>query len=211
MKVAVSYISSNFSTEETIKLIDESNADYIHVDLMDGKYVEVNNFEIDDTLKLFSNTKKLLDIHLMVEEPEKYLLKLSKLNADCITFHPKTTKYPEDLKNIIKSLGFKAGIAINPDEEIDEFINLFDNIDKIIVMSVNPGYGAQKFIDDVIPKIQKLIDLKIKYNYLVEVDGGINDESIKKLSNIDIVVSGSYVCKSDDFNKSIDTLKSNYN
>ena len=124
MKVAVSYISSNYSTEETIELIDKSNADYIHVDLMDGKYVEVNNFEINDTLKLFSNTKKLLDIHLMVEEPEQYLLKLSKLNVDCITFHPKTTKYPEDLINIIKSLGLKAGIAINPDEEIDEFFDV---------------------------------------------------------------------------------------
>ena len=207
MKVAVSYISSNYSTEETIKLIDESNADYIHVDLMDGKYVEVNNFEINDTLKLFSNTKKLLDIHLMVEEPEQYLLKLSKLNVDCITFHPKTTKYPEDLINIIKSLGLKAGIAINPDEEIDEFIDLFDKIDKIIVMSVKPGYGAQKFLDDVIPKINSLIDIKNDYNFLIEIDGGINEESIKKLPNIDLVVSGSYVCKSNDFNKSIETLK----
>ena len=207
MKVAVSYISSNYSLPETIKLIDNSNADYIHVDLMDGKYVEDNNFDINETVELLSNTNKLLDVHLMTMNPEQYIIKLSKLNIDCINIHPKTTEYPEQLISIIKSLGFKVGIAINPDEEIKEFDYLFDDVDRILIMSVVPGKGGQEFLTDVISKIDKIIKLKDKYNYTVAVDGGINDKTIDNVKDVDIVISGSYICKSDDYNKAIDSLK----
>ena len=193
--------------------------DFIHIDVMDGIFVKNKT----NAIEIFKNAKKTekkpFDVHLMVEDPLQVIENFE--DAKIITFHIETIindktmtidmeKFYE-ISNAINSMGAMVGVAIKPNTTESLLRAIMNKVDLILVMTVEPGYGAQKFIDDVIPKIEKLIDLKSKYNYLVEVDGGINDESIKKLSNIDIVVSGSYVCKSDDFNKSIDTLKSNHN
>ena len=209
MKVAVSYISSKYKLTDTVKKIDESNADFIHVDLMDGKFVENKNFTIGEITKLLGNTKKMLDVHLMTLKPEKYVEDLALLNTEYITFHLEAVKEPLKTIECIKNLGLRAGIAVNPETNIKLIEPFLNYIDQILVMSVTPGKGGQEFIPDVLEKIDELIELKEKYNFIISVDGGINERTITELKNreIDMVVSGSYICQSDNFNKQISNLK----
>ena len=207
MKIAVSYINSKYDLEKTISLIDDSLADFIHVDLMDGIYVETNNFNIKEVINLLSSRKKKLNIHLMTINPEHYVKDLASLNPSCITFHPRTTKNPINLIETIKSLGSKCGIAINPDESVESFSEYYSLIDEVLVMSVVPGKGGQKFISETLEKLEQLKAIKESDNFILAVDGGINAENIEYLNNVDLVVSGSFICNSDDFNKAINKLK----
>lgn len=207
MKIAVSYLKSKYSKLETIKRIEKSNADFIHVDLMDGLYVENNNFVIEDVLNDLNNCNKLLDIHLMVNNPEIYIEKLSILKPYMITFHLDSTNNPLLVINLIKKYNIKVGIAINPNEEISILDNYIDLIDYVLIMSVYPGKGGQSFIKTVLNKVPLLK----KYNLLLGIDGGINEETIKYLNNyeLDIVISGSFVCMSDNYNEQINKLRRN--
>lgn len=205
MKISVSYLSSRFDKKTTLKKIVESKADYLHVDLMDGKYVDNKNFTINEVLNDLKSIYLPLDIHLMVNNPDKYLEKLGSLNAEFITFHPSTSKNPNKTIEKIKSLGINVGIAINPNEDIHLIDEYLDKIDLVLIMSVYPGKGGQEFIPEVIEKLDYLKDK----NIIVAIDGGINNETIKLIEdkNIDIIVSGSYVCSSDDFDNQIANLK----
>lgn len=205
MKVSVSYITSKHKKSETIKLIDESMADYIHVDLMDGNYVECKNFTIGEVIKDLSFVKKSLDVHLMVNNPDKYISKLGMLNINDIIFHPSASKNVKKTIELIKSMGFLVGLAINPDEDIHIIDDYLNDIDIVLIMSVVPGRGGQEFIPSVLDKLDYLSNLDIT----VSIDGGINEESIEYLRNkkVDIVVSGSYICMSDNYNKNISILK----
>ncbi len=205
MKISVSYLSSRFDKKTTLKKIVESKADYLHVDLMDGKYVDNKNFTINEVLNDLKSIYLPLDIHLMVNNPDKYLEKLGSLNAEFITFHPSTSKNPNKTIEKIKSLGINVGIAINPNEDIHLIDEYLDKIDLVLIMSVYPGKGGQEFIPEVIEKLDYLKDK----NIIVAIDGGINNETIKLIEDkkIDIIVSGSYVCSSDDFDNQIANLK----
>lgn len=205
--IAVSFLTSKLNRKETIKRIDESNADLIHVDLMDGIYVEKNNFVLNEIIEDLSNTKKKLDIHLMVVDPLKYIKELINLNVYMITIHLDGTNNTLEVINFVKNNNVKIGIAINPKEDVSILNDYIDLIDYVLIMSVEPGLGGQKFIPDVLEKINVLKDR----NILVGIDGGINDESIKYLKEykIDIIISGSYICMSDDYNKQIEELKVN--
>lgn len=205
MKVSVSYITSKHKKSETIKLIGESIADYIHVDLMDGNYVENKNFTIGEVIKDLSFVKKSLDVHLMVNNPDKYISKIGMLNINDIIFHPSASKNVKKTIELIKSMGFLVGIAINPDEDIHIIDDYLNDIDIVLIMSVVPGRGGQEFIPSVLDKLDYLSNLDI----IVSIDGGINEESIEYLRNkkVDIVVSGSYICMSDNYNKNISILK----
>ncbi|MEG1150117.1 MAG: ribulose-phosphate 3-epimerase [Bacilli bacterium] len=205
MKVAVSYINSKYDPLKTINLIDSSIADYIHVDLMDGLYVENKNFTISEINKLLGKVKKPLYIHLMVMNPDKYLNDLALLNTELICFHPSTSKDPIKLIDNIKNLGIKVGIVINPSENIDDFSKYFPLVDHVLLMSVTPGLGGQSFILNTVDKINEIN--KQNYSFELAVDGGINNETIKYLKDVDMVISGSFICMSDDFNKAIKELK----
>lgn len=205
MKVAVSYINSKYDPLKTINLIDSSIADYIHVDLMDGLYVENKNFTISEINKLLGKVKKPLYIHLMVMNPDKYLNDLALLNTELICFHPSTSKNPIKLIDNIKNLGIKVGIVINPNENIDDFSKYFPLVDHVLLMSVTPGLGGQSFILNTVDKINEIN--KQNYSFELAVDGGINNETIKYLKDVDMVISGSFICMSDDFNKAIKELK----
>lgn len=211
MKIAVSYLSSKFKEKETIKLIDGSNADYIHVDLMDGKFVENKNFTVSSVTKLLTDTKKKLDIHLMTIKPDKYFEDLAMLNTEYITFHVEAVKDVFSTIEKINALGLKSGISINPETNIAMIKEYLPLIDQVLVMTVNPGKGGQEFISDVIPKIDELINIRKEnnYNFIISIDGGINSESINYLQDkeIDMLVSGSYICQSDNFDKQINSLK----
>lgn len=207
MKIAVSYINSRYDKEKTIKLIDESDADYIHVDIMDGKYVANNNID-EETFLLLASTSKALDVHLMVNDPLKYLTYLKNLKVEAITVHPKAVLDFSALLQELMARNIKVGIAINPKEKVEEFAKYIVLIDKVLIMGVEPGSGGQKFIDSVIPKINEI--RKLNENVEIGIDGGINDEVITKLKGLDYVVSGSFICNSSSFNEQINKLKVNY-
>ncbi len=203
--ISVSYIKSNYNRIETIKKIDNSLADFIHVDLMDGIYVEENNFKIEEVMEELKNTNKLLDIHLMVKEPLKFIKELVHLNVWAITFHLDATKEPEKIINYIKENNIKVGIAINPQDDITLILPYINKVDYVLIMSVVPGKGGQKFIPEVLSKVKFLENQDI----LIGIDGGINSDTIKMLKQyrIDNIICGSYICLSSDFNEKINILK----
>ena len=196
MKVAVSFLSSNYSLEETISILDKSACDYIHVDIMDGVFVNNKTYD-EDIFRVLRNVNKPLDIHLMVEHPISYIERFKELNPSIITIH-------KEINDDIKGILIKAGIAINPMTQVREIQDILSEVDSVLVMSVNPGFGGQKFLASSIIKVGQIRSLN--KNVLINVDGGINSGNVKYLDS-DIVVSGSYVCKSDDINKQILRLK----
>ncbi len=205
MKVAVSFISSLEDESKTIKLIDKSQADYIHIDIMDGIFVPVKNYDYKQIREWVSGIDKPLDIHLMVKEPLNIIKEYSKLKPFYITFHQEATKYPMTIINYLKEHHIKVGMAINPETSIDNIKPYLKYIDLVLIMSVEPGYGGQKFLPEVLNKVNKLKALQANYNFKISIDGGINDETIKQV-NTDIVVSGSYICKSLNYNEQINKL-----
>lgn len=212
MKVGVSFLSSNLSTEETIKRIDESNCDYIHVDMMDGIFVENTNYTVQDIKKLTKDTKKPLDVHMMVCSPNKYVKDFAKLkNVEYLTLHYESHRRPIDVINMIRHTNMKVGLAISPETKITKIIPLLNHIDQVLVMSVKPGKGGQEFMEEVLDKVAALKDVREQnnYHYIISIDGGINDVTSKKAkeAGVDMVISGSYVCKSDDYNERIEKLR----
>src|SRR5574344_2520400 len=206
MLVSVSFINSNYPEKLTIQKINDSKADYLHIDIMDGKFVPVKNYEYSDIKKWLTSIHKPLDIHLMVDDVIKYIDEFSYLNPQYITFHLEATKDAFKIINYLHNKNIKVGLAINPITKIEKIIPYLNDIDLVLIMSVKPGYGGQKFIEKVIPKINYLNEIKDQYHYVVSVDGGINAESVK-LFTADMVVSGSYICKSDNYDLKIASLK----
>ena len=205
MKVSVSFIKNKYNSEfRTIYDINYTSADYIHVDIMDGKFVDNKNYDINDVVKFLDGNTKPLDVHLMCYDLEKYIVEYADLLPEFITFHLEATDKVNELIDMIHSYGIKCGISIKPDTSVSELIPYLDKIELVLVMSVEPGKGGQKFMPIAIDKINEL--RKLNKNVIISVDGGINDETVK-LVNSDMVVSGSYVCMSDSFEKAIDRLK----
>ncbi len=207
MKITVSYISSLYDTKKTIDLINETEADGLHVDLMDGVYVDTKNFDIDSLPDLFKDNTKPMDIHMMVNRPSKYLDKILSLYPDCVYIHPKTEPGALGILNNLAMHEIKRGIVINPDEEVKAFVHYFPYIDRVLLMSVTPGAGGQKFLEKISKKLDELLAYKNENNFEIYIDGGINESTIKKVSKADGVVSGSFICKSKDFEKQIEKLK----
>lgn len=203
MKISASFLSSNYNLEDTIKYLDESSTDYIHVDFMDNTFVNNTSYSLKE-LEVLKNTSKKLDVHLMVSDPLKYIDYFSKLNTEFISFHYEAVNNHLEVINYIKEKNIKVGIAINPETNIDVLNPFFDLIDLVLVMSVIPGRGGQEFIYNTVNKIK---ELKEKKNILINVDGGINKDTIK-LVDTDIAVAGSYICKSDNFEERINSLRS---
>lgn len=214
MKVGVSFLNIEGPLEEIIGKIDASDADYIHVDVIDGIFVPNKNLEISDIKKLFKNTKKKLDVHLMVCSPNKYIRDLAKIpNIEYITIHYESHRRPIDVINMIKHAGKKAGIAINPETKVSRIVPLLDRVDQVLVMSIIPGKSGQKFMESVLYKVETLKELREtnNYKYIINIDGGINAETVTlaREAGVDMVASCSYVCKSDNFNERINILKGN--
>lgn len=212
MKVAVSFISSDYDLETTINKIDESQADYIHVDMMDGIFVPTNNFTTSDIKKMFKNCKKKLDVHIMVSSPNKYVKDFAKMdNVEYLTFHFESHRRPIDVINMIRHTPLKVGVAINPETKVTHLIPLLNHIDQVLIMSVKPGKGGQEFMKDILYKIETLRDIREEngYHYVISVDGGINEETAKlvKEAGADMVVSGSYICKSDNYDEKIAKIR----
>lgn len=207
MKISVSYLSSK-KLKEDLRKLNVTNADYIHVDVMDGHFVKNKTLPFKKIKDISTYTNKRLDVHLMVKNPLKFIDDYASLNTEFITIHVETKNVDKSL-DLIGSYGIKKGLAINPTTEIEEILPYLDKIDLILIMSVNPGEGGQPFIDSTIDKIKELKKLLANKNKKIKisVDGGINDEVAKKLKDVDILVSGSYITSSDDFQYQIYKLR----
>lgn len=212
MKVGVSFLSIENDLESAIKKIDESTCDYIHVDMMDGNFVEKSNYTVSDIKKLCKGCNKPLDIHMMVSSPNKYVKDFSKMNnVEYLTFHYEAHRRSIDVVNMIRHTNMKVGIAINPETKVSHIVPLLNHIDQVLVMSVIPGKGGQKFMEDILYKIETLRDIREEngYHYIINVDGGINDETVKLVrdAGADMVVAGTYVCNGEDYNERIAKLR----
>lgn len=205
MKVSGSILSSTISAKEAIKIYNNTSLDYIHLDIMDGKFVKNKTWTLSE-IKTFSDiAKKSFDVHLMVKSPEKYIDELSMLNTSFITFHFEAVKNHMDIINHIKMNGIRVGMAISPETSPKEVFKFLPYLDLVLVMSVEPGASGQKFMESVLYKIdilKKEINDK-GYITIINVDGGVNDETILLLKekNIDMVVSASYLLSGDTENK----------
>ena len=205
LKVSVSFIKNKYNDEKkTIEEINYTSADYIHVDIMDGKFVENKNYDINEVSLFLRENVKPLDVHLMCFDLEKYIVEYADLMPEFITFHLEATDKVNEMIDMIHSYGIKCGISIKPNTSVKELLPYLDKIELVLIMSVEPGKGGQKFMPIAIDKINEL--RKLNKNIIISVDGGINDETVRMV-NTDMVVSGSYVCMSDNFEKNIEILK----
>lgn len=203
-EVSGSFLSNNDKLYE-INRLNNSNVDYIHFDVMDGKFVSNKNITVSELPKLIDNVKKKIDIHFMVSNPDKYIEKICYYNIEYITIHYEI-KNLEDYIDKIKNYGFKVGIAIKPETDIEKIYYLLDKINLVLIMSVEPGKSGQKFIDvsDKINKLKQEI-INRKLNVKISVDGGINEEVLTYVKEADILVSSSFILR--DLNKNVDILK----
>mgnify|MGYP000009656692 FL=1 len=203
-EVSGSFLSNNDKFYE-INRLNNSNVDYIHFDVMDGKFVSNKNITVSELPKLIDNVKKKIDIHFMVSNPDKYIEKICYYNIEYITIHYEI-KNLEDYIDKIKNYGFKVGIAIKPETDIEKIYYLLDKINLVLIMSVEPGKSGQKFIDvsDKINKLKQEI-INRKLNVKISVDGGINEEVLTYVKEADILVSSSFILS--DLDKNVDILK----
>ena len=214
IKISPSILSADFSQlGEEIKKLEDGGADLIHVDVMDGHFVPNLTIGPPVIKTLRKYTKLPFDVHLMISPVHKYIKDFSDAGADIITFHPEATENIEETISLIKSLKKIVGVSLNPNTEIDIIKSNLKDIDLVLVMSVYPGFGGQKFIPDVLKKIKTLKEIKDKNNYSfdIEVDGGINFSNSKDVLNAgaNILVSGTTIFKENEGNikKNIETLK----
>lgn len=209
MKISSSFLASK-KVEEAIKKLSFTDVDFIHVDFIDDSYVIGTKIPFRKIKKATKNISKRLDVHLMTKKVKKYIKKFAELNVEYITFHVELDNNIEKNINLIHSYGIKVGLAINPDTDIEKLKPYLSMIDMVLVMSVVPGVGGQAFIPQTVEKIKKLKKyiMDNELNIVISVDGGINDETVKKVNKyVDIVISGSYITNSDDFQQQIFSLR----
>lgn len=208
MKVSASFLSSKDPARDLAKL-NETDVDYIHVDIMDGKFVPNKTMPFSEMKNIYKYTSKRLDVHLMVEEPKKYIPLYAELNTEYITIHEEIDENIMECLEMIKSYSIKAGLSIKPNTKVSELIPYLPYIDLILVMSVEPGAGGQAFIEESEDRIKEIRELLNSYNIpaVINVDGGINDKTVDKCRNCDIVTAGSYIVKSDNFQEKISSLR----
>lgn len=208
-KISVSFLSSVNESKDILKL-NNTSADFIHVDVMDGRFVKKKHKPYKMLYKMGSEVTKRLDVHLMEKKPLKHINYFAALNTEYITVHVELDKVDKYL-DLISQYGIKAGLAINPDTDESMLLPYINKVDLILVMSVYPGKGGQEFIEETTKRILRIkkILLKKKSKAKISVDGGVNAETAKKLDFADILVSGIYVTNSDDFESAIQTLRLN--
>lgn len=208
MKVSASFLSCKNPAVD-LKKLNETDVDFIHVDVMDGKFVKKKTMPFREMRNIYKYTDKRLDVHLMVKNPDKYIPLYAELNTEYITIHVEIGQDIDKMIKLIKKYGIKAGLAISPNTPVSDLVPYLPIIDLILVMSVEPGLGGQEFISSTKEKLKEVRTLLKEYkkSVVINVDGGVNDNTVSKCKDADIVTSGSYIVLSDNFQESIDKLR----
>ena len=208
MKVSVSFLSSK-NIPRDLRLLNDTDVDYIHVDIMDGKFVENKTMPFREMRHISDYTSKRLDVHLMVEDPSNYIPLYAELNTEYIVFHVEVDEDIEKNLKLIKDYSIKCGLSICPETKVSSLIPYLPYLDQILVMSVVPGKGGQSFIEESEEKIKEVRKLIESYNLdiVINVDGGVNDKTKDKCSESDILTAGSYIVNSDNFQEKISSLR----
>lgn len=204
MEISVSLLKES-NIDEAIEKLNTTNASYFHLDVMDGNFVSNTSYSISQIKNMIKKCNKKIDAHFMVNDPIYYLDKLKEEKIEYFTFHVELDDV-ESIINKVKECNFKVGLAIKPNTNINVLNRYLDKIDLILVMSVEPGYGGQKFLPSTLSKLNNIRNLIGNRNIKLAVDGGINNDTIKLLNDVDIVVVGSYITNNSDYQEQIDKL-----
>lgn len=212
IKISPSILSADFSRlGEQIERLDKSNVEMVHIDVMDGSFVPNISFGAPIMRSVRGYTKKIFDVHLMIQEPSRYIEDFVKAGADIITVHYEADKHIDRTINYIKSFGVKAGVAINPGTPISVLENIVGIVDMVLIMTVNPGFGGQKYISYCSEKIRAANQLRINKNpeLMIEVDGGVGVDNINSIvqCGANVIVAGSAVFKEDNIESNIKSLR----
>ncbi|WP_288981104.1 ribulose-phosphate 3-epimerase [uncultured Flavobacterium sp.] len=210
--IAPSVLAADFANlQRDIEMINTSEADWFHIDIMDGVFVPNISFGMPVLDAINKHAKKIIDVHLMIVDPDRYIATFKKLGTDILTVHYEACTHLHRTLQAIKAEGMKAGVALNPHTNIDVLEDVIQDIDLVCIMSVNPGFGGQSFIENTYSKVEKLKALITKKNAstLIEIDGGVTNKNSKQLvdAGADVLVAGSYVFGAQDPIATIADLK----